>query len=59
VFDDRPGLWMERLDGETLHAIVTSDGPLPLVEAAGVAVEVCRGLAAVHRAGVLHRDLKP
>jgi len=58
VFETRPGLWMERLDGETLHDIVTREGPLDPCEAARVARDTCRGLAAVHRTGVLHRDLK-
>lgn len=58
VFNAQPGLWMERLDGTTLQELVARQGPLEPSEAARVAVEVCRGLAAVHRAGVLHCDLK-
>lgn len=58
VFDGRPGLWMERLEGSTLHEVVAAQGPLNAREAAHIVVEVCRGLTAVHRAGVLHRDLK-
>jgi hypothetical protein len=34
-------------------------GPLPPLEAARVARDLCRGLAHVHARGVLHRDLKP
>lgn len=58
IFDGQPGLWMERLEGCTLQEQVVQQGPLDAREAALVAVEVCRGLAAIHRAGVLHRDLK-
>ena len=34
-------------------------GPLPTREAIGVALQIGRGVAAAHAAGVVHRDLKP
>ena len=34
------------------------DGPLSAREAIGVGVDLCRALAALHAAGLLHRDIK-
>ena len=55
--DGQDGLWMELIDGRTYHQIVTTDGPLGFREAALVGVDLCRALAAVHRAGLFHRDV--
>jgi eukaryotic-like serine/threonine-protein kinase len=48
---------MELVDGETLRAWAAHAQPWRQV--ARVLAEVARGLAAVHAAGVLHRDVKP
>jgi eukaryotic-like serine/threonine-protein kinase len=48
---------MELVDGETLR--VWAEQRRTWREAAGVLLEVARGLAAVHAAGVIHRDVKP
>ena len=53
-----PYLVMELVDGENLADRLAS-GPLPWPEAARVGAEVARALASVHRAGVVHRDVKP
>ncbi len=53
-----PFLILELLSGRTLGERLR-DGVLPLDEALDVAIQVARGLAFAHAAGVVHRDLKP
>ena len=49
---------MELLEGETLGAVLAR-GPLAWRDAAVIAHQVARALAATHDAGIVHRDLKP
>lgn len=56
--DGRVGLWMEFVRGRTLDAFVREHGPFGAREAALVGQELCRALTAVHRAGLIHRDVK-
>ncbi|HEX6097369.1 MAG TPA: protein kinase [Thermoanaerobaculia bacterium] len=49
---------MELLEGRTLREAITQDGPFALRDALPVARQIADGLAAAHRAGVIHRDLK-
>ncbi len=49
---------MERLDGEPLSQRLRS-GPLPLAEVFQVGAAIVDGLAAAHRIGIVHRDVKP
>jgi hypothetical protein len=45
--------------GQTLHARLAQEGPFEIAEGIGVALKLARGVAALHRAGVIHRDIKP
>ncbi|ROS54434.1 serine/threonine-protein kinase [Frigoribacterium sp. PhB24] len=56
--DDDAYLVMEYVDGPTLQTVL-ADGPLSHAQAAALLGDVADGLAAVHRAGVVHRDVKP
>jgi Protein kinase domain/Domain of unknown function (DUF4115) len=53
-----PFLVMELLEGQTLAGRLR-DGALPPLEAARIAAEVADGLDAAHRAGIIHRNIKP
>ncbi len=51
-------LSMERIEGETLFDRLRR-GPLAPPERLDLARQLCRGMDAAHRAGILHLDLKP
>ncbi|KYF77940.1 protein kinase [Sorangium cellulosum] len=54
----RPYFVMERLEGRTLGEELERRGALPVAEAIEVVRQVLAGLAAAHRVGVVHRDVK-
>jgi tetratricopeptide (TPR) repeat protein len=56
--DGVTGLWMEYIDGRTLAAELAEQGPFPAAELTRVGIELCHALAAVHEAGLVHRDVK-
>jgi protein kinase-like protein len=56
--EGRFGLWMELLHGRTLDAIVRDQGPFSAKEAVIIALDICGAVAAIHRAGLVHRDIK-
>jgi TolB-like protein/Flp pilus assembly protein TadD len=56
--DGRVGLWMELVRGESLEQLVKVRGPFGDREAALIGLDLCAALAAVHGAGLLHRDVK-
>lgn len=53
-----PFMVLEHIDGQDLHQLVTSRGPLPITEAASLLAQVCEGVAEAHALGMVHRDLK-
>jgi serine/threonine protein kinase/Tol biopolymer transport system component len=55
---EREFLVMQFIEGETLAARL-SRGPLPLDEALRYGTDIAAALDRAHRAGILHRDLKP
>ena len=54
--DGHPYLVSEYVRGQRLDAI---ERPVPWRRVLEIAIGVARGLAAAHRSGVLHRDVKP
>lgn len=56
--DARPFLAMERIHGPSLEAMMESQGPAPAPRVVGQLLQICEALAAVHDAGIVHRDLK-
>ncbi len=56
--DGVPFLVLEYLEGQTL-AQRLAQGPLPLDQVMSIVRQVGSALAAAHREGVVHRDLKP
>jgi eukaryotic-like serine/threonine-protein kinase len=56
--DEAVGLWMELIEGLTLRQVLAVRGVLGAQEAALIGIDVCRAVAAVHKAGLLHRDIK-
>jgi tRNA A-37 threonylcarbamoyl transferase component Bud32 len=61
VCDDAPVpyLVMEFIDGCNLEALIRGGGPLEVKEVLRIGIQVARGLAAAHKHGLIHRDVKP
>lgn len=59
TLDGSPYIAMEMLEGRTLEGLITARTRLPVLASVAVALQLCDALDAVHRAGVLHRDVKP
>ncbi len=49
---------MEYLEGRTLKQYIAARKHLPTVEAVAIARQILKGLAEIHRHGIVHRDLK-
>jgi eukaryotic-like serine/threonine-protein kinase len=57
--DGEPWIVMEALSGRTLATTLRDRGPLPVDQATHVGLRLLEVLEATHRAGVVHRDVKP
>jgi len=55
---DTVGLWMERVDGETVEQRLLLQSPLEPSAAIEIGIQICHAVSAVHNAGLLHRDIK-
>ncbi len=52
-------LIMPYIQGESLRALLSREGPRPVREACRILLEAADALDAAHDAGVIHRDIKP
>ncbi|MER5621182.1 serine/threonine-protein kinase [Streptosporangium sp. NPDC002544] len=59
IVGDRPYLVSEYIPGPSLKELVTGDGPRIGSALDRLAVATLTALAAIHRAGIIHRDFKP
>ncbi|PAU50576.1 serine/threonine-protein kinase, partial [Streptomyces albireticuli] len=64
VVDADPGAecpWLVTafIPGPTLHDVVADDGPLDAAAVLRLGAGLAEGLAAIHKCGLVHRDLKP
>ncbi|MBS1819202.1 MAG: protein kinase [Acidobacteria bacterium] len=57
--ESRPYIVMEYIPGETLAELIRKQTPMTLARKLRIIDELCRGLAYAHRAGIVHRDVKP
>ncbi|WP_170320023.1 protein kinase domain-containing protein [Polyangium spumosum] len=56
---ERPFIVMELLRGRNLAELLQAEGAMPPRIVARIFRQVCRGLAAAHERGLIHRDVKP
>jgi serine/threonine protein kinase len=57
--DEHPWIVMEYVDGTSLAELIRESGRLSPLRVARIGVSLAYALEAAHRAGVVHRDVKP
>ncbi len=57
--NDEPYLAMEYVQGESLEALIESNGPLNTADFVRIFSQLCKPLQFIHKNGIIHRDLKP
>lgn len=57
--EGRPYVVMEFIDGEDLRQLLAREGKLDPQACRALFLQLLHGLAAIHRAGTVHRDVKP
>lgn len=57
--DDCEAIVMELVRGDTLRDVLDHSGPLPVRRSVDIAAQVADALDHAHRAGLIHRDVKP
>jgi len=57
--DDVFFIVMEYVEGETLERVIVREGVIDLARALDFSCQICNAVDHAHRAGVLHRDLRP
>src|SRR5215475_2779509 len=57
--EPHPWIIMEYVPSRSLQQVLEEDGPMRPAEAARIGLGMLAALVAAHRAGVLHRDVKP
>ena len=55
---ERVGLWMEYVRGSTLEELLDAGERFTAEAVIRIGIELCGAVAAVHAAGVIHRDIK-
>jgi tRNA A-37 threonylcarbamoyl transferase component Bud32 len=54
----RAGIWSELVRGSPLSELLAEHGEFPAEEVRGIGLDLCHALAAVHRHGLVHGDVK-
>jgi serine/threonine protein kinase len=59
IVEGRPWIVMELVDGRSLEELIEAEGALPVSRVAAIGLSLLGALRAAHKAGVIHRDVKP